>query len=140
MLQSQCRLCLTLTERRRRRTPSVFHWACWPIESCRGGAPTAAAERHRCWTAAGYHMYVLVCICTFGLRMCSDSTTTYLTVSGWCPEEDAVKEGPALQFLSPPLAAAPVEPWLEGLLLLLGKCFKNALLRRSLRCYVADSA
>ena len=32
--------------------------------SCTGGAPTAAAERHCCWTAAG-HMYVFVCVCVY---------------------------------------------------------------------------
>ena len=49
----------------------------------------------------------------------------------------AGKEGPVRLFLSSPLAAARVEAWLEGLLLLLALAgpagdLKNALLRRCL--------
>ena len=56
---------------------------------------------------------------------------------------DAGKEGPALQFLSFPLAAFQVQAWLEGLLLPPALAepalyFKDALLRRPLGCYVAD--
>ena len=55
------------------------------------------------------------------------------------------EEGPALLFLSPPLAAARVEAQLEGLLLRLALAgpadyLKNALLRRRLVCYAADCA
>ena len=51
----------------------------------------------------------------------------------------AGKEGPVRLFLSSPLAAARVEAWLEGLLLLLALAgpagdLKNALLRRRLGC------
>ena len=57
----------------------------------------------------------------------------------------AGKEGPALLFLSPPLAAARVEALLERLLLRLALAgpagyLKDALLRRRLGCYVADCA
>ena len=49
----------------------------------------------------------------------------------------AGKEGPARLFLSSPLAAAQVEAWLEGLLLLLALAgpagdLKNALLRHEI--------
>ena len=38
-------------------TPSAFRWASWPGGSGTGGAPAAAAaERHRCWTAAGTYV------------------------------------------------------------------------------------
>ena len=33
-------------------TPSALRLASWPGGSGTGGEPTAAAERHRCWTAA----------------------------------------------------------------------------------------
>ena len=64
--------------------------------------------------------------------------------AGW-PGGGPGKEGPALLFLSPPLAAAQVEAQLEGLLLLLALAgpagyLKNALLRRRLGCCAADCA
>ena len=49
-------------------TPSALRRASLPGGSGTGGAPTAAAESHRCWTGAG-HMYVLVCI---GLPFAAD--------------------------------------------------------------------
>ena len=65
--------------------------------------------------------------------------------SGMQAGGDAGKMGPALLFLSPPLAAVRVESWLEGLLLRLAPAgpaddLKNALLHRRLLCYVADCA
>ena len=62
-----CRPCLTFTGKKRigiersGPTPSAFRRASWPGGSGTGGAPTAAAGRHCCWTAAE-HMHVLVCI------------------------------------------------------------------------------
>ena len=80
-----------------------------------GGAPTAAAGRHRCWT--------------------DDSLLPRRL--GRAGGGGAGEEGPALLFLLPPLAAARVEAQLEGLLLRLALAgpagyLKNALLRRRL--------
>ena len=63
----------------------------------------------------------------------------------WRAGRGCGEEGPVLQFLSSPLAAARVEAQLEGLLLLLALAgaagyLKNALLRRRLGCYVVDCA
>ena len=47
-------------------TPCALCLASLLCGSGAGGAPTAAAEGHCCWTAAGLlleHMYVLICIC-----------------------------------------------------------------------------
>ena len=62
-----CRLCLAFTGEKRAGmersgpTPSALLRASLPSGSGTGGAPTATAERHSCWTGAG-HMYLLVCI------------------------------------------------------------------------------
>ena len=67
-----------------------------------------------------------------------------MVVSLWLAGlEGAGKEGPALLFLSSPLAAALLEAWLEGLLLALAGPsgeLNNALLLCSLWCYAADCA
>ena len=54
----------------------------WSCESCSEGEPTAAAECHCCWTAAGTYVRTVLYLYTFGLRMCSDSTTTHATELG----------------------------------------------------------
>ena len=59
-----CRLCLTLTGKKKKKTdmersgstPSALRRASLPGGSGTGGAPTAAAERHSCWTAAGTYV------------------------------------------------------------------------------------
>ena len=72
-----CLLCLTLTEKqntgmeRSGPTPSALCLASLPCGSGTGGAPTAAADRHRCCTGAG-HMYVLVCICLLSTSFAAD--------------------------------------------------------------------
>ena len=54
-----------------------------PCGSGTGGAPTAAAESHRCWTAAGTYVRAGLYLYTFDRRTCADSTTlSYLAVSG----------------------------------------------------------
>ena len=54
-----------------------------PGGSGTGGAPTAAAESHRCWTAAGTYVRAGLYLHTFGRRTRADSTTpSYLAVSG----------------------------------------------------------
>ena len=86
-----CRLCLTSQGTKKKTgmqrsgpTPSAFRRACRPGGSGTGEAPTAAADRHRCWTNAGTYVRVYVCLCICGLRMCADSTTpSYLAVFGW---------------------------------------------------------
>ena len=52
-------------------TPSAPRRASLAGGSGTGGAPTAAAERHRCWTGAG-HMYVLVCIGLLSTPLAAD--------------------------------------------------------------------
>ena len=65
-------------------TPSAPRRARLPGGSGTGGAPTAAAESHRCWSAAGTYVRAGLYLCTFGRRTCADSTTpSYLAVSGW---------------------------------------------------------
>ena len=88
-----------------------------------------------------------MCLCLCGLRICADSTTPFfLAVSGGLAGGGCGEEGPALLFISSPLAAARVEAKLEGLLLLRlaldgpAGYLKNALLRRRLGCYDADCA
>ena len=116
----------------------------------------AAQEEHllllRVATAAGLmleHMYVFVCVCVYVVSECAPTRRlppTSPSLAGWpggCGEE-----GPALLFLSSPLAAARVEAQMEGLLLRLALAgpagfLKNALLsllRRHLGCYPADCA
>ena len=119
-----------------------------PGGSGKGGAPTAAEERHHFRTTAGY-TYVLVCICILLVSECARLEESLLPcrLSGWRAGRGGVgKEGPALLFLSSPLAArVDSEAWLEGLLLRLALAgpagyLKNALLRRRLGCYVAANA
>ena len=105
-----------------------------------------------CWTAAGTYVRADLYLYTFGLRTCADWTTlSYLAVSAWlrlAGRGGAGKEGPAWPFLTPPLAAARAESWLEGLLQcwLCWTCWRisgdpnNALLHRSLGCNVAYCA
>ena len=78
-----CRLCLTFTEKintgmeRSGPTPCALCLASLLCSSGAGGAPTAAADRHRCWTGAG-RMYVLVCIAADfwpGLERASEGRT-----------------------------------------------------------------
>ena len=129
------------------QTPSALRRAIWPVGSSTGGAPTAAAESHSCWTAAETYVGAGLLLYTFAsaCRTCANSTTpSYLAVSAGWPGSVG-REGPALLFLSLPLAAARVEAWLEGLLLRLALAgpagdLKDALLRRRLGCYVADCA
>ena len=95
-------------------------------------------------TAAGLlleHMYVLVCICIYLVSERAPTRrlppTSGVAVSGGLAGGATGKEGPALLFLSSPLAAAQVEAWLEGLLLLLALAgpagdLKNALLRHEI--------
>ena len=100
------------------------------------GLPEAAQEEHLplqkntvaagldcCWIIAWKNVRVcmfvwsknVICLYICGLRMCPDSTTP--SYFAWSAGRGAAgKEGPALQLLSPPLAAALVEAWLEGLL------------------------
>ena len=54
-------------------TPTASRRAGWPggSDTLTGGAPTAAAKRHLCWTAAAGYMYVLVCICTHMVSECA---------------------------------------------------------------------
>ena len=109
----------------------------------------ATAELLLGWllSAAGY-MYVFGCVYIYVVSECaptrrlppvSPSLAGLRGVAG--------KEGPAVQFLLSPLAAAQMEACLEGLLLRLASglagptgCLKNALLRRRPGCYVADCA
>ena len=64
-------------------TPSALRRASLPGGSGTGGAPTAAAESHRCWTAAGTYVRAGLYLHTFGRRTRADSTTpSYLAVSG----------------------------------------------------------
>ena len=58
-------------------TPCALCLASLLCGSGAGGAPTAAADRHRCWTGAG-RMYVLVCIAADfwpGLERASEGRT-----------------------------------------------------------------
>ena len=94
-----------------------------------------------CWTYVRFGLYLYTC----GVRVCADSPLLRRLLRDW--PGGAGKEGPALLFLSSPLAAARVEAssWLEELLLLLALAgpagyLKNALLRRCLGCYVAHCA
>ena len=124
-----------------------------PLPAGPAGPAGAAQEEHllllRKATAAGLlleHMYVLVCIC---IHLVAERAPTRRlpptspSLAGW--PGGTGKEGPARLFLSPPLAAARVEAWLEGLLLRLALAGpsgdpKNYLLRRRLGSYVADCA
>ena len=69
--------------------PSAFRQACLSGGSSTqgtGGAPTAAADHHHCWTNAGTYVRVCVCLCLCGLRRCADLTTqspSDLAVFGW---------------------------------------------------------
>ena len=121
--------------------------------------PAGAAQEERLLllliaTAAGLmleHMFVFVCVCVY-------------VVSEGAPTRRLPPTSPSLAGPGPggltgavrgrgipaavsifPLAAARLEAWLEGLLLLLALAgpagyLKNALLRRRLGCYVADCA
>ena len=124
-----------------------------PLSAGPAGLAEAAQEEHlplqKNAVAAGLDccwIYVLVCMCLYmcGLRMCSDSTApSYFAWSAG--RGGAGKEGPALQLLSTPLAAALVEAWLEGLLqqvFLAGPAplAITRMLSCRLGCYVADCA
>ena len=66
-------------------TLSALRRASLPGGSGTGGAPTAAVERNRCWTAAGTYVRagLYQYLYTFGRRTRADSTTpSYLAVSG----------------------------------------------------------
>ena len=67
------------------QTPPSFRRASWSGGSSTRGAPTAAAERHRCWTTAG-HMYVLVCIWIHLVSECVPTRRlppTSQSLAGW---------------------------------------------------------
>ena len=137
-------------------TPSAPHRASWPGGRGTGGAPTAAAERHSCWTAPGTYVRADLYLHIFGLRMSADSTTpSYLDVSealaGWLggggERGTCGRVCGALRscFFHPPLQLLGWRPgWKDCCCgwALAGPAGnpKNALLRRSLGRFVADCA
>ena len=75
-----------------------------PLSSCTGGAPTAAAESHCCWTGAGTYVRAGLYLYTFGRRTCADSTTpSYLAVSGGLAGRVWGKKDLRCCFYHPPL-------------------------------------
>ena len=88
-----CRLCLTFTGKKDEKktgmersspTPSTLCLASLPGGSGTVGAPTATAESHCCWTAAGTYIRAGLYLFTFGLRTCTARLPpTLQSLAGW---------------------------------------------------------